>query len=154
MKHISVFFICTLFLTLQLSAQENKMIKELEAKHGQLQKQIANTESLLTTTKKNVSSQLNTLTTLTSQITQRKKYITTINDDMVKINREINALDRQLRELRKELAEKKKKYEASVQYLYRNRSIQERLLFILSADNLSQTYRRMRYGYLLLRRMG
>ena len=43
------------------------------------------------------------------------------------------------------LKEKKKKYEASVQYMYRNKSVQEKLMFIFSAENLSQTYRRMRY---------
>lgn len=146
MKRFFVLSTCMLLLTLSLSAQSNKLIKELESKHSELQKQIADTESLLRSTKKDVGSQLNTLTTLTSQITQRKKYIATINDDVVKLNREINSLDRQLRTLQNDLTEKKKKYEASVQYLYRNRSIEERLLFILSADNLSQTYRRLRYA--------
>ena len=138
MKRFFVFSILVTFLTLGLFAQENKLIKELESKHGALQKAIAETEKLLSSTKKTVSSQLNTLSSLTSQITQRKTYIQTINDDVTKLNREINALDRQLKALQKDLAEKKKKYEASVQYLYRNRNIQERLLFILSADNLSQ----------------
>lgn len=146
MKRIIVLSICLFAFSIGLFAQQNKLIKELESKHGALQKMIAETETLLKNTKKTVSSQLNSLSTLTSQITQRKKYINTINEDVIKLNREINTLDRQLAQLKKELQDKKKKYEASVQYLYRNRSIQERLLFILSADNLSQTYRRMRYA--------
>ena len=32
-----------------------------------------------------------------------------------------------------------------MQYMYRNKSIHEKLMFIFSADNLSQTYRRLRY---------
>ena len=32
-----------------------------------------------------------------------------------------------------------------MQYMYRNKSVQEKLMFIFSAENLSQTYRRMRY---------
>ena len=144
MKRIIVLSICLFAFSIGLFAQQNKLIKELESKHGALQKMIAETETLLKNTKKTVSSQLNSLSTLTSQITQRKKYINTINEDVIKLNREINTLDRQLAQLKKELQDKKKKYEASVQYLYRNRSIQERLLFILSADNRSQTYRRMR----------
>ncbi len=146
MKRLLVFSVLVTTLSLGLFAQENKLIKELESKHGALQKAIAETEKLLSNTKKTVSSQLNTLSSLTSQITQRKTYIQTINDDVTKLNREINALDRELMALQKDLQEKKKKYEASVQYLYRNRNIQERLLFILSADNLSQTYRRIRYA--------
>ena len=133
-----------MFLTLSLFSQDNKLIKEIETKHGVLKKAIAETEKLLSNTKKTVSSQLNTISSLTGQINERKRYIQTINDDVTKLNREINALDRQLKALQKDLSDKKDKYEASVQYLYRNRSIQERLLFILSADSLSQTYRRMR----------
>lgn len=55
------------------------------------------------------------------------------------------SLNRQLNSLEKDLKEKKKKYEASVQYLYKNKSIEEKLMFIFSAKNLGQTYRRMRY---------
>ena len=43
------------------------------------------------------------------------------------------------------MKDKKKKYEASVQYLYKNKSVEEKLMFIFSAKSLSQTYRRMRY---------
>ena len=146
MKRLFVYSICIVLLTLSASAQENKLIKELESKHSELQKLITQTESLLTTTKKDVGSQLNSLNSLIGQINQRKKYINTINSDMESLNREINKLDRELRALQANLREKKKSYEASVQYLYRNRTIQERLMFILSADNLSQTYRRMRYA--------
>ena len=59
--------------------------------------------------------------------------------------KEITTLQRQLTALQRDLKEKKKKYEASVQYMYRNKSVQEKLMFIFSAENLSQTYRRMRY---------
>ena len=64
---------------------------------------------------------------------------------METIDRELSKLERQLVRLENDLKDKKKKYEASVQYLYKNRSVQEELLFILSAKTLSQTYRRMRY---------
>ena len=43
------------------------------------------------------------------------------------------------------MKDKKKKYEVSVQYLYKNKSVEEKLMFIFSAKSLSQTYRRMRY---------
>jgi hypothetical protein len=121
------------------------MIKELESKRGALQKQIAESETLLNTTKKDVGSQLNGLAALTGQIEERKRYILTINNDMETIDRELSKLERQLVRLENDLKDKKKKYESSVQYLYKNRSVQDKLLFILSAKTLSQTYRRMRY---------
>ena len=145
MRHFLCIFIGCFCLALPLCAQSNKMIKELESKRGALQKQIAESETLLNTTKKDVGSQLNGLAALTGQIEERKRYILTINNDMETIDRELSKLERQLVRLENDLKDKKKKYEDSVKYLYKNRSVQEKLLFILSAKTLSQTYRRMRY---------
>ena len=137
--------ISCLWLAIPLSAQSNKLIRELEGKRGALQKQISDTESLLKDTKKDVGSQLNGLAALTGQIEERKRYILAINNDMEAIERELSSLEYQLNVLQKDLKDKKKKYEASVQYLYKNKSVEEKLMFIFSAKSLSQTYRRMRY---------
>jgi predicted nucleic acid-binding Zn-ribbon protein len=53
-----------------------------------------------------------------------------INNDVEAIQRELASLERQLHGLEKDLKDKKKKYEASVQYLYKNKSIEEKLMFI------------------------
>ena len=144
-KRLFVILVSSLWLAIPLSAQSNKLIRELEGKRGALQKQIAETESILQNTKKDVGSQLNGLAALTGQIEERKRYILAINNDVETIERELVSLNRQLNSLEKDLKEKKKKYEASVQYLYKNKSIEEKLMFIFSAKNLRQTYRRMRY---------
>ena len=144
-KRLFVILVSSLWLAIPLSAQPNKLIRELEGKRGALQKQIAETESILQNTKKDVGSQLNGLAALTGQIEERKRYILAINNDVETIERELVSLNRQLNSLEKDLKEKKKKYEASVQYLYKNKSIEEKLMFIFSAKNLGQTYRRMRY---------
>ena len=107
--------------------------------------QITESETLLKTTKKTVSSQLNGLAALTGQIEERKRYILTINKDVEAIDRELSSLERQLGQLQRDLKDKKRKYDSSVQYLYKNRSIEEKLMFIFSAQSLAQTYRRLRY---------
>lgn len=140
---ILLFLLCT--CASPLLAQSNKLIKELENKRGDLQKQIAETETLLKSTKKSVGSQLNGLASLTGQIEERKRYILSINRDMEAIEQELSSLNRQLATLRRQLKEKRQKYAASVRYLYKNRSIEEKLMFIFSAENLAQTYRRLRY---------
>lgn len=145
MKRLFVILISYLWVAIPLSAQSNKLIRELENKRGTLQKQIADTESLLKNTKKDVGSQLNSLSVLTGQIEERKRYILAINNDVETIERELSSLEKQLSGLQKDLKDKKGKYEASVQYLYKNKSIEEKLMFIFSAENLGQTYRRMRY---------
>ena len=133
------------FGVIPLFAQSNKLIRELEQRHSELQKQIAEQESLLTTTKKDVGSQLNGLATLTGQIKERKKYIDTLTNEVNLVEKELHSLNRQLSVLERDLKDKKQKYEASVQYLQKNRSIEEKLMFIFSAENLAQTYRRLRY---------
>ncbi len=132
-------------LTLPLIAQSNKLIKELESRRGALQKQIAESENLLVNTRKDVGSQLNGLAALTGKIEERRRYILAINNDVEAIGNELSSLERQLTLLQRDLKEKKQKYESSVQYLYKNRSIEEKLMFIFSAPTLAQTYRRMRY---------
>lgn len=135
-------FLC---LPLLLLAQTNKRIKELELKRSDLQKQIAETEALLNTTNKDVGSQLNGLNALTGQIEERRRYIDNISNDLQEVDSQLVFIDRQLDTLNISLEEKKRRYEASLRYLYKNHSIQEKLMFIFSAESLSQTYNRLRY---------
>ena len=145
MKRFCVVILACSCLLMPLCAQSTKMIEELKNKRGLLQKQIRETEMLLKTTKKDVGSQLAGLAALTGQIEERKRYITTINGDVDALGGQLRVLEIQLFVLESDLRDKKKKYDSSVQYLYKNRSIQEKLMFILSAKSLEQTYRRLRY---------
>lgn len=140
---LGVLLIC--LFCVQGFAQSTRKIRELEKQHAELQKQISASETLLQSTKKDVKSQLDNLALLSGQINERKKYIETIENDVKVIQTEVDRLQVELRSLQRELTDKKKKYEQSVKYMYRNKSIQEKLMFIFSADNLSQMYRRLRY---------
>ncbi|TDB23865.1 peptidase M23 [Phocaeicola dorei] len=144
MKRIFLLLIACCFLS-TLLAQSTRNIRELEAKRKELHQQIAESETLLQSTKKDVKSQLDNLALLTGQIEERRKYINTIESDVHILTSEIASLQKQLNKLQRDLKDKKQKYEISVQYMYRNKSVQEKLMFIFSAENLSQTYRRMRY---------
>ena len=145
MKRLLALLFGCLCLSLPVFAQSNKLIRELESKRSTLQKQIAESETLLQATKKNVGSRLSGLASLTGQIEERKRYILTINHDLEAIDREVASLGRQVATLQRSLKDKRDKYAASVQYLYKNRSIEEKLMFIFSAKTLAQTYRRLRY---------
>ena len=128
-----------------LRAQTTRAIRQLEQQRNELKEQIAASETLLQSTKKDVKSQLADLALITGQIDERQKYLNTIESDVQTIQQEVDRLQIELSRLEKELADKKAKYERSVKYMYRNKSIQEKLMFIFSADNLTQMYRRMRY---------
>ena len=140
-----LFLLMSFLLITALPAQTNKKIKQLESKRSVLQKEISKKESLLKTTKKDVGSQLRSLNTLTGQIEDRKRYIKVIEGDVQSIDQEVTSLSQQLRNLELDLLDKKRKYASSVQYLYKNKTIEEKLVFIFSAKSLSETYRRFRY---------
>jgi septal ring factor EnvC (AmiA/AmiB activator) len=129
----------------RIMAQSTPLIKELESKRSDLQQRIADSETLLRTAKKDVGSQLGGLASITGQIEQRKRFILTLNADMEEIDRQLVSQQRQLNRLQRDLNDKKKKYAASVRYLYDHRSIHAKLLFVLSARSLAQSYRRLRY---------
>lgn len=128
-----------------LRAQTTRAIRQLEQQRNELKEQIAASETLLQSTKKDVKSQLADLALITGQIDERQKYLNTIESDVQTIQQEVDRLQVELSHLETELADKKAKYERSVKYMYRNKSIREKLMFIFSADNLTQMYRRMRY---------
>lgn len=126
-------------------AQTTRKIRQLEKQRNELRRQITESETLLRSTKKDVKSQLDNLALLSGQIEERRKYVQTIESDVKSIQLEIDRLRAELSRLEKDLEDKRLKYEHSVRYLYRNKTIQEKLMFIFSAENLSQMYRRMRY---------
>lgn len=126
-------------------AQTTRKIRQLEKQRNELRRQITESETLLRSTKKDVKSQLDNLALLSGQIEERRKYVQAIESDVKSIQWEIDRLRAELSRLEKDLEDKRLKYEHSVRYLYRNKTIQEKLMFIFSAENLSQMYRRMRY---------
>ena len=136
---------CICFCVCTLTAQTTPKIRQLEKQRNELKQQIAESETLLQSTKKDVKSQLGNLALLSGQIEERQKYIQTIENDVKAIQQEIGRLERDLKSLQKELKEKRQKYELSVKYIYRNKSIQDKLMFIFSAEDFGQMYRRLRY---------
>ncbi len=145
MKRFLLICLTFLFVGNEAFSQTTAKIKELENRRNELQQQITESETLLRSTKKDVKSQLDNLALITGQIEKRKQYLEVLQADVNALNAEITSLGKQLAELEMELNEKKENYQASVQYMYKNRSVQEKLMFIFSAKNFNQMYRRMRY---------
>ena len=145
MKRIVCLSLLLVGLAVPLCSQTTPKIRELEKRQTELRRQISESETLLRSTKKDVKSQLSNLALLSGQIDERKKYLSSVRNDVQTVQREIQTVEKELHRLQKELAAARQRYDQSVNYMYRNRSVQEKLLFIFSADNLSQMYRRLRY---------
>lgn len=141
--------VCVVFFFLSagnsIFSQTNERIRQLEKQRADIQNQIRKSEELLTTTGKNIKSQLDNLSLLTAQIAERKKYINLLNSDIRSIDNEVKKIDVDIRKLEEDLERTKERYAKSLRYMRSNRGIQEKLLFIFSAQSLQHIYRRLRY---------
>ena len=95
--------------------------------------------------KRNVKAGVENLMILDHEIQHKQKVVDTIRHDITKLNLHIGLLDKQLDMLNDELAERRNRYMQSMRYMHRNRSVQNQLMFIFSADNFNQMYRRLRF---------
>ena len=134
-----------LFVTFSLSAQNSAKVRDLEKQRKAALQEIETTNQLLSETKQTAKNFLSRLNLLSKQILSRKQVISLLNQEINELDKEIKASRNEITKLEKELGEKKQNYSKSVQGLYKRHSSQDKLLFILSADNFSQSLRRIRY---------
>lgn len=132
-------------LTQLVCPQSTPKIRQLEKERNELHRRIDESETLLQSAGKDVKSQLENLALISGQIAERRRYLSAVRRDVNTIQQEINRLESEMKVLHGDLKHKRDSYEKSLKYLHRNGSIQEKLMFIFSADNLSQMYRRLRY---------
>ena len=128
------------------SAQSSKRIKSLQQQSTALKKQIANSEQLLHTTKRDVKTQLNNLAVINSQIHEQQKVVEGYQAEVTTLQGNIAVLQKELDSLQTDLSTCKHKYRKVVLYMNRNRLLQNRWTFVLMSKNFRQMYRRMRYA--------
>ncbi len=124
---------------------ETASIKGLKNERAQIKKQIAAQQQKLRKNERDVKERLKNLMVINSEIADKRRTIDTIRRDISHLDGNITMLNSQLDVLGKELNDRKQKYVKSMRYMHRNRSIQSQLMFIFSAKNFSQMYRRMRF---------
>ena len=110
-----------------------------------MQKQIRQQEQALKANRAAVAERLKNLMTINSEIDRHQKNIDGIENDITHIESNLDLLNAQLRTLEEQLAERKAKYVKSMRYLTRQHTFQDRLMFILSAKNFAQMFRRLRF---------
>lgn len=140
-----VFIAVCFFSVLIATAQNSKKRNELERLKRATQEMIEETNKMLSDTRKSALQYLNQLNVLGEEIKMRKSLISTLNEEMALIEREQAQTTREINRLEESLKEKKGKYAVAMQSLYHKRSGVEDMLFILSAQSMKQSYRRMRY---------
>ena len=120
-------------------------VKSLKNEQAQVRKEIQEQERRLKANERDVKKRLQNLMVINNEIADKRKTIDTIRQDITRLDGDIHVLENQLITLRKELEERKQRFEKSMRYMHRNRNIQSRMMFIFSANNFSQMYRRLRF---------
>lgn len=123
----------------------NSSIKKLQKQQAALQSKIKESERQLKTTKKSVQAQLSTLMEINSQITEKKNYVAGIQQQVDTMARKVAVLEQELARLQKDLDVCKARFQKGAMYMYRNKMMQNKLMFIFSAKSFRQMYKRMRY---------
>ncbi len=143
MKRLLYILIACLAVCGTLQAQ--KTVKQLEQERKQLEKDLAQTSKMLKQTKKNETATVNKINLLNKDIRTRKKLISGLSN-------EINALDNEMVQLGKEktrlqytLDSLKADYAELIRKTHYADMQNQPLLFVLSAKDFQQMYRRIRY---------
>ncbi len=123
----------------------NSEIRGLQNQRAQIKKKIQEQERLLKANKADVKQRLSNLLVINSEIDERKKSIEGIQREITHIEGNIDLLKAQLATLEQQLNERKEKYVKSLRYMARHRNVQDQLMFVFSAKNLGQMYRRLRF---------
>ncbi len=136
-------FLGLLFLPGTISGQDRKA--SLQQEKIQIESEIAYTNQLLEKTRKNRQNSMEGLTILQQKIRQRERLINNIKAELALTNRDIDITGDSIFSLTNDLKKLKEEYAKMIYYANRHRGSYDRLVFIFSAEDFNQAYRRIKY---------
>ena len=143
------YFLITTVIVLAFASQEcysqSKRQIELEEKRVELQKQIKEITRMLFEVKKEKKSVVNAVENLNYKISVRKNLIRITNQQANLLTLEINDNQNHISNKRDKIRLLKDEYAKMILKSYKNRSVDNKLMFVLSSSNFQQAYRRLQY---------
>ena len=134
-----------LYLLLAAVCINAQNLKELQAQQKKYAEELENTGKMISQTKQNEKATENKLNLIGQDIRTRKKLIYSINQELVALDKEQNRLQNEQSRLQAELDSLKRDYANLVQLTHYADMQQSPLLFLLSAKDFNQLFRRIRY---------
>lgn len=128
-----------------VASYSNASIKKLQSQRNAIQKKIKQQEQALKANKEDVEKRLKDLLLINGEIDENQQHIEGIQKDIHHIEGNIDILKTQLSTLTEQLKDRQAKYIRSMRYIASNRTMQDKLMFIFSAKNFYQMYRRLRF---------
>ena len=119
--------------------------ERMQANQQRLRNDIAKKKRQKQELDRRVRQQMQDMMVLGNEIDMKRLTIDSIRIELDTVNAHKALLDSQLVCLQRELAERQENYRQSVRYMHRNRKMQNKMMFIFSAENMNQMYRRTRF---------
>lgn len=145
-NYIQCLFTLILFLLFSggISAQKNS-VKEMRRRANNLQKEITEKEGILKSSQKDVKSKMQNLELLNARIKDSKRLVGAINDELRVLDDTIAALDAAVTANEKTVEAARVKYAEALRRARHYATLQDKLLFIVSAKDFNTMVRRYRY---------
>jgi murein hydrolase activator len=137
-------FIVFIFLLFTISGF-SQSIDELKKQREQTEKEIAFTNKLLETTRKDAQVTVNNVAVIGRQIVNRESLIMGISKEVNLIDVDIIEKTNHINNLENQLAQLKSEYEKVIFQTWKTRNVYNRLMFVFSGKDLGEIYRRLRY---------
>ena len=143
MKRFSVLFFL-LFISLQtMFSQED--IATVRRQYQEALERIEVTDKALSANEKSVKNQLYRYNVINDQVKESQRYLNRLNAEYNKTRKAIGKLNEEIKALNAELEKRQDQYAKMVRQLYIRLSDNDKLMFIFAAEDLNQSWRRMRY---------
>ena len=140
-----IIFIMLLFSVACAAWSQQKSVKEMRSRVSNLQQQIKEKERILLSSEKDVASKLKNLNLLTARVEEQKSLVSLLSKEVTAIDKEIAGLTSALTHDEAQVKRAQDEYAAALRRARRYGSLQDKLLFIISADNFNSLLHRYRY---------
>ena len=139
---INIAYIILITSAISLNAQTRS---ELEKKHKKTQDEIKYTNKLLKQTQRDKKISMNQLLILNKKINARQELVKTISGEVETLDSKIEDNQNNINSLEKNLKHLKQNYAKMIIFAYKTRTSYDKLMFILSAKDFNNAYRRLKY---------
>lgn len=143
MKRFSVLFFL-LFISLQTMFSQDD-IATVRRQYQEALERIEATDKALSANEKSVKNQLYRYNVINDQVKESQRYLNRLNAEYNKTRKAIGKLNEEIKALNAELKKRQDQYAKMVRQLYIRLSDNDKLMFIFAAEDLNQSWRRMRY---------
>ena len=118
---------------------------KLKAKEKQLNKQLEQTQELLSATQKSQNSTLSELRIINKQIAFKEELLINIGNQIKETTYQIKSNKKEVESLNQSTLRLKKEFHEMVRFAYKNRKREYSVIYLFSSEDYNQAYRRLKY---------